>query len=94
MSMTRAQIYTIIEKEREHQDLTWPRDRRRKEYYSNSGPHVLLLIDYIEQARATWRKSKSSVPTTQVIGKIAAIAIRALEEVRDSEQLLEKGLCD
>lgn len=84
--MIRKDIYTAIEIERISQDSKWPRDDRRKQMYSFSAAHLLVLEQKIESMRKGWYNGEISKDD---FIKVAAIAVRALEEITD-EKFLEK----
>ena len=87
--MNRTDIFALINQERTYQDEKWS-DR---EQYAVSAPHVLLLDSYVQKAKDRWTGSVSEVDVVQTIAKIAAIAVRALEEIkRPDVNLLEIGL--
>jgi hypothetical protein len=80
--MNRKEIFEEIIGERDYQDANYPRDERRKTMYQFSAPHLLLLEQKITTMRGDWYKS--DVKKSDLI-KIAAIAIRALEEISEGE---------
>lgn len=96
--MNREQVYTIVDKEREYQDTTYPptttigsgvtRAQRDKEVV----PHILLIESYAAKAREAWVYSGSNKGAIQQIAKIVAIAVRALEVVSGSEEAVSEGL--
>ncbi len=96
--MTREQAIDIITTERNYQDTAYPetatvgsgvtRQQRDKEVV----PHILLLEEYAAKARQAWVSSGSNKQALQQIAKAAAIAMRALERVGNSEELLKDGL--
>ena len=86
------QVVELMAKERQYQDKTWPRDARRRVMYGFLAPHLVLLRAYLGKAEAAWTSSKGNLAGLQQVGKIAAIALRALEETEGSEELIEKGL--
>ena len=80
--MNRTEVFIAVEKERASQDGLWPRTERRTQMYSFTAPHLLLLEEKISAMRTAWYKGES-VPSDFV--KVAALAIRALEEVTDEK---------
>lgn len=78
--MTRADAYTLVDAERLAQDRLWPRDGRpHVAQYGWCGPHLLLLEEKVARLRSMWYGSKSE-QLQQEFAKVAAIAVRALEE--------------
>ena len=81
--MKRAEIFAVIESERVTQDAKWPRDttvnpnRAQYKYYA---PHLLVLEEKMARLRALWYDSDRELLRAELV-KIAAIAVRALEEV-------------
>lgn len=80
--MTKSEVFAAIQEERAKQDGAWPRTERRLRMYSFPAPHLLLLEEKISAMRTAWYKSES-VPSDYV--KVAALAVRALEEVTDEK---------
>ena len=92
--MKREDAFEVIRVEREYQDTVWPRDERRKRMYAFSAPHILLLEGYIQKLRDGWVSSGMNETERQrTIAKIAAMAVRALEEIEAPDvDLLKIGL--
>ena len=78
--MKRHEIYKLIEAERTEQDATWRRGRPNEGQYKYSAPHVLLLLKLTEKLENEWYTSSYEDFQDRFV-KIAAVAIRALEEV-------------
>lgn len=74
--MDRSVAYELIGAERRRQDEKWS-DRSQ---YKRAAPHILILETKISRLRAMWYESKSEDLQAEFV-KIAAIAIRALEEI-------------
>lgn len=82
--LSRAQVFEVIEKERQYQDATWP----PHEGHAHS-EHCLVLVDgYIKKAQAAWLTSQDETPVVQQLAKLAAIVVRALEKIEGSEVIL------
>ena len=82
MGLTRKQAFEVIEREREYQDRVWPRDGHPLvRQYDYAAPHLAMLEDYCDDARKLWRKSADETAALQAVGKMAAIAYRALTEI-------------
>jgi len=80
--VNRADIYQLIEAERAAQDIQWPRgpnEPHREQYHFNA-PHLLLLGEKISRMRSMWYEAKKEELRAEFM-KIAAIAVRAIEEV-------------
>lgn len=91
--MNRADVFEVINREREYQDTAWPRDEYRKQMYKYSAPHILLLEKYVKQLADDWVKSSTERNLPATIAKIATIAVRALEEIEfGAVDLLQDGL--
>lgn len=75
--MNRTEIYQAIDAERHTQDSTWP----NREQYVYNAPHVLVLEEKVSRLRSLWYGARKEELKAEYI-KIAAIAVRALEEVR------------
>jgi len=75
--MTTAGALTLIFKERDSQAKAWPRTNNQYEYAS---PHILLLEEQILKLRTEWYTDSDKVK--ERIVKTAAIALRALEEIK------------
>lgn len=80
--MKKSEVFAAIQEEREKQDAAWPRTERRVQMYSFTAPHLLLLEEKVSAMRTAWYKGES-VPSDFV--KVAALAVRALEEVTDEK---------
>lgn len=100
MGLTRAQVFDIIDAERDYQDVNY-----NPEYILTSGitrfirdkdvtSHLVMLDTYLRDAQDAWTKMKNgdSTAALQQLAKIATIAVRALERAGGSELLLEIGL--
>lgn len=88
----------LIIDERMYQDSTFVADEvlssgiTREVRDRDVTPHLVLLDQYVEKAKAAWVPKGSNLAALQQIAKIAAIAMRALENCGGSEKLLEAGL--
>lgn len=102
--MTFEEAVEIVKKEREYQDILFDPTQKldsgntRQQRDAEVLPHLVLIDSYVRDAMDCWTFShkrgyaSGSLPALQQIAKIAAIAVRALERVGFSEQLIEKGL--
>ncbi len=86
------QVLELMAHERQYQDKTWPRDAETRVMYGYLSPHLVLLDTYIQKAKAEWTANAGELKSLRQVAKIAAIALRALEETEGSEELIEKGL--
>lgn len=98
--LTRAQAIDIVNAEREYQDFNYQPDKvlssgvTRQQRDLDVTSHITLLHAYVLKAQDEWvsMKSGDDIGALQQIGKIAAIAVRALERAGNSERLLVEGL--
>ena len=86
------QVLELMAKERQYQDKTWPEDERRRISYRRLAHHLILLDVYVQKAKLQWATNEGDFTALQQVGKVAAIALRALEMTEGSEKLLEEGL--
>lgn len=87
MSLTREDIFDILNAERNYQDSLWPPHDGHK----NSEHALVLASSYLRKAQDQWAVSDSEVSTWQQLAKLAAILVRALEVGNETEEL-KKGL--
>lgn len=80
--MNRIDVFKLIGNERASQDGFGPRTERRVQMYNFTAPHLLLLGEKIEAMRTAWYRGES---VSSDFVKVAAIAIRALEEITDEK---------
>ena len=81
--MDRKAIIAAIENERASQDQKWPRDvavNPNRAQYRFYAPHIVVLEEKLVRLRKIWYESDRELLNAEFI-KIAALAIRALEEV-------------
>jgi len=90
MPMNRAEVFAVIDKERVYQDTVWPRDAETAQMYTYLAPHLVLLEEYILKARTAWVTNGPEAPALKQIAKLAAIAIRALEETAGAKEATEE----
>ncbi|KKK75440.1 hypothetical protein LCGC14_2873690 [marine sediment metagenome] len=74
--MTRADVFTKINDQRDFQDAIWS----NREQYRRSAAHVLVLQGQMRKLEQEWYDSKRDALQERFV-KIAAIAVRALEEI-------------
>lgn len=77
---TRSEVYDAIDSERAYQDDKWPIDQG---YAMQVGEHILLMAEYIDQARSLWSAESDDCPDPQAlhaIRKVAGIAVRCMEQ--------------
>lgn len=77
--MKRGDVYKLIDEERARQDSTWS-DRSQ---YRRSAPHILVLRGQMKKLEDEWYNAKRDALLERFL-KIAAIAVRALEEIDPS----------
>ena len=81
--MQRTEIYELIEVKRKEQDAKWERNERRKAMYKFAAPHILLLEEQMAKLRSAWYAASGSAESLDRLANIAAISVRALEEIDD-----------
>jgi len=74
--MQRQEVFELINQERAAQDKTWS-DRSQ---YKRSAAHVLVLSGQLKKLEDEWYNSNLDALLGR-FKKIAAIAVRALEEI-------------
>jgi hypothetical protein len=79
--VTRIDVYTAVDAERIAQDEKWRDGRPVEHQYRYSAPHVLLLEEQVAKLRSNWYGVKDESSLRDRLVKIAAIAVRALEEI-------------
>lgn len=79
--MERPNIYAAIDLERIDQDKVWRKGRPNEAQYKFAAPHILLLEHKIAKLRNEWYMSEHEDHTKTLI-QIAALAVRALEEIQ------------
>lgn len=89
-TLSRPGVFMAIDAERASQDITHPRTKDNSGQYKFSAPHLLLVEEYAARARNWWKNGdRDGVIRTFVV--LAAILVRALEEI-DGPDLLYVGL--
>lgn len=79
--MTRDKIYRLIDEERLRQNAAWRRtDNPRLNQYAFVASHLLVLEEKLSRIRGIWYESRSELLRDEIV-KMAAIAVRCLEEV-------------
>jgi hypothetical protein len=74
--MTRQEIFALIDEERSKQDKVWS-DRSQ---YNHSAPHINVLRVQLQKLETEWYASERDALLERFV-KMAAIAVRALEEI-------------
>lgn len=91
---SRHEVYNLIETERLYQESTFSPSEvlesglTREQRDSDVMSHLVLLDQYVEKAKAAWVPKGSSLESLKQIAKIAAIAVRALENVPGTRKLV------
>lgn len=80
--MNRKQIYTAIDEERTLQDRAWRTGRDVERQYEFAAPHVIVLEEQVAKLRANWYGAKDELSLRDRLVSIAALAVRALEEIQ------------
>lgn len=76
--MTRAEVYKLIDGEREYQNELGP-DRWEGKPHS-PGAYITMLTSYLTKAQQAWTDNAGDKESLGVIRKIAAIAVRCMED--------------
>jgi hypothetical protein len=77
-----TEALALIEAERARQEQLWPRDEHPLvAQYRFYAPHLVLLKEYIDKAFTEWTGAREERDLERSLVKIAAIAVRGLEEV-------------
>jgi len=96
--VNREQVYQIIETERAFQDKTYSPEevlssgQKRGARDLDVTAHMVLLDLYLTKAKEAWNVKGDNFPALRQIAKIAAIAVRAIEQAGGSDKLLTEGL--
>lgn len=72
--MDRSDVYKLIDGERDYQDKRWPDSGA-----SEVGSHLALIDSYIRRAIDAWSNEKGDAGGLDVIRKVAALCVRAME---------------
>ncbi len=79
---SREEVYAAVDSERAYQQSFWPITTIYKgdeAHVHSVGEELLLLADYIEQARRIWVPDRGNEATLHIVRKIAGIAVRCME---------------
>ena len=79
MKSTRAEVYAVLDGERDHQDAG-PADYIAPASALSVGDEILLMEQYLSQARAAW--ARSGAPETaalEEIRKVTAMGVRCMQ---------------
>jgi hypothetical protein len=79
--MNQKEAMEQVRMERQFQDKLYPRDERRRQMYSFIPPHIVLLERQIQTLGTNWYAGNTDECIKNLV-EIAAIAVRALEEVK------------
>lgn len=81
--MTKEEVLQLVEDARTQQRGLWPHDTGdpHEQQYIFWGPHFLVLEEKVTRIRALWYESVGEEVLRKEFAKIAAIALRAMEEV-------------
>lgn len=81
MKTTRAEVLAAVNAERVEQDKVWRTGRPNEEQYKFAAPHILLIEEQATKLRSIWYGAKDEGTIRERLVKLAAIAVRALEEI-------------
>ncbi len=95
--MQRQDVYRVIDRERAYQDATYSPNEilsgglgpTRGQRDADVTAHLVMLDIYLSKAKEAWNVKGDNRPALKQIAKIAAIAVRALEQAIGAESTLE-----
>jgi hypothetical protein len=76
--MTREEVYTLIDGERDYQDRLPP--SRTDGSAKSVGDYLTMLRYYLTQAEAKWTSSSGNLGALDNIRKIAGITVKCMED--------------
>ncbi len=76
--MNRADVYKLIDGERDYQDSLWPTPAAVPHH--SVGDYLIMLRYYGRLADAAWTANAGDAPALNVIRKITAIGVHCMEE--------------
>lgn len=79
MKASRNAVYKVIDGERDYQDAMGPERTELGGGYGVSGS-LVMLQEYLSRATKAWVDNPGDGPALEVVRKIAAIAVRCMEE--------------
>jgi hypothetical protein len=85
----RAEVYKIIDSEREYQGDLGP-DRTDSSDHS-VGDYLVMLDTYLRAAKDEWTNNAGVVMSLHNVRKVAAIAVRCMEEHGAPSRALEQA---
>lgn len=77
--MKRKKVYKMIDEERDYQDSLCKDTFRHSESDRSVPAELLMLKVYIDKASEDWTKNHGDIPALHQVRKIAALAVRCLE---------------
>lgn len=83
--MNRHDVYAAIDAERLDQDIRWRNGRKNEKQYAFAAPHILILEECVAKLRPIWYGANSQDGVRDRLIKIAAVAVRALEEIQHQD---------
>lgn len=75
--MTRKEVYSLIDEEREYQDTIV--GNKYNQSLHPVAAEILMMEDYISRARKMWTDSKGDEAALDHIRKVAGLAVRCIE---------------
>lgn len=82
--MTRAEVFALLEEERQHQDKKWG---SVTDHPHDVGGWLTLIRVYLTRAEAAWATSRGDAGALAEVRKLAALAVACLEQHSDAELL-------
>jgi hypothetical protein len=78
--LTRAQVYALIDGERDYQDSLGPDRREPVEVPHSTGEYLVMLDTYLRKAKDAWTNTAGDRAALDQIRKIAGIAVHCMED--------------
>lgn len=74
-SLTRNEVYRIIDSERAYQDDKWLHDQPK-----GVAEYLVLLDDYLAEAKRAWTRNAGDAAALEIMRKLGGIVVHCLEE--------------
>lgn len=79
-NLTRQQVYSLIDGERNYQDSLGPDRRLPTEIPHTTGDYLVMLDTYVRKAKDAWTNTAGDPAALEQIRKVAAIAVHCMED--------------
>ena len=93
--MERPEVYKLIDGEREYQELRWNKDTTISEGVHSVEEWFLYIEDYINEAKHILTRNarqKSDQPAMEIMRKVAAMAVCAMEQHETKPRFIPEGM--